>query len=272
MAAFRQPKIQLRLPSGGRWWPSGSIAIPETNEVPVYSMTGSDEILIKTADALLNGSATVNMIQSCIPAIKDAWKTPKTDVDTILIGIRIATYGGTLDMEAKCPQCSELNTYEVNLGQLLDQIKTPDYSSPWSINGITFKLRPTDYKQHHDSLFAQFEQNRMIDNLTNLEMTDPTRIAQIESAAHLITVTTVGLLSKSIESISFNGVVVEDQPNIINFLENADRIVYTSLLEKIQDLNKAYEMPTQHVVCNECKHEHDTSIEFDPSSFFGDGS
>ena len=32
-------------------------------------MTAKDEMMFKTPDALLNGQATVDVIQSCIPAI-----------------------------------------------------------------------------------------------------------------------------------------------------------------------------------------------------------
>ena len=35
-AFMRQPKIYIRLPSGGNYWPEGSIEIPETGELPVY--------------------------------------------------------------------------------------------------------------------------------------------------------------------------------------------------------------------------------------------
>jgi hypothetical protein len=71
---FRQPQLYLRLPSEGKWWSADSLELPVTKEIAVYAMTARDELLIKTPDALLNGQATVDVIQSCCPNIKDAWK------------------------------------------------------------------------------------------------------------------------------------------------------------------------------------------------------
>jgi len=60
---FRQPKIYISLPSQGKFYPDGSIEMTENGELPVYSMTAKDEMIIKTPDALLNGSSTVEVIQ-----------------------------------------------------------------------------------------------------------------------------------------------------------------------------------------------------------------
>ena len=49
---FRQPAIYLQLPSGGKYWPDGSIDLPLNGQIPVYPMTTRDEISIRTPDAL----------------------------------------------------------------------------------------------------------------------------------------------------------------------------------------------------------------------------
>ena len=90
---FRQPKLYISLPSKGAFYPIGALEMPENKEVPVYAMTAKDELVFKTPDALLNGQATVEVIKSCIPAIKDPWNIPSIDLDTILVAIRMATYG-----------------------------------------------------------------------------------------------------------------------------------------------------------------------------------
>ena len=90
---FRQPKIYLRLPSKGNFYPKGVLDFPESGEIPVYAMTARDELIIKTPDALINGESTVEVIKSCIPNIKDPWKMPNIDTDAILIAIRIAKIG-----------------------------------------------------------------------------------------------------------------------------------------------------------------------------------
>ena len=95
---FRQPKLYIQFPSKGNFYPDGSLEETETGDYPIFAMTAKDELTIKTPDALLNGQATVSVIQSCVPNIKNAWHVPSIDVDAILIAIRIATYGEKMDL------------------------------------------------------------------------------------------------------------------------------------------------------------------------------
>ena len=121
---MRQPKIYIRLASGGAYWPQGSISIPENGELAVYSMTAKDELTFKTPDALMNGQAVVDVIQSCVPAIKDAWKCPNIDLDLILVAIRIATYGETMEITHRVPKIDEEVTHQIDLRVLLDQLSS----------------------------------------------------------------------------------------------------------------------------------------------------
>ena len=100
---FRQPKIYLSLPSQGQYYDNNSIDLLENNEYPVYAMTAKDELTMKTPDALLNGAATVEIVKSCIPNIVNPWAMPSIDLDAILIAIRVATYGETMEITTKIP-------------------------------------------------------------------------------------------------------------------------------------------------------------------------
>ena len=71
---YRQPKIYIKLPSKGKHYSAEEFEPTTTGEIPVYSMTAKDEIKFKTPDALMSGQATVDIIESCAPNIKDAWK------------------------------------------------------------------------------------------------------------------------------------------------------------------------------------------------------
>ena len=120
MKHIRQPKIYIKLPSGGKYWPKGAVEIPETGELPVLPMTARDEITFKTPDALINGQATVDVIQSCIPDIKNAWEIPSIDLDVILIAIRRASYGDSLEMSHKIPGTAIDKDYALDLIQIYD--------------------------------------------------------------------------------------------------------------------------------------------------------
>ena len=41
-------------------------------EHPVLPMTAKDELIMKNPDALLNGDAVIQVIESCVPTIKNA--------------------------------------------------------------------------------------------------------------------------------------------------------------------------------------------------------
>ena len=102
---FRQPAVYLQLPSRGQFWAPDSIDMPANGELPVYPMTAIDEITYRTPDALFNGQAVINVVQSCVPAIKDAWKIPNRDLNTLLVAIRIASYGHEMELTSTCPAC-----------------------------------------------------------------------------------------------------------------------------------------------------------------------
>ena len=112
---FRQPAIYIKLPSNGKFWPDNTLDLPLTGEIPVMPMTTKDEILLRTPDALMNGSGVVEVMQSCVPNIKNAWVAPSIDIDTIFIAMRIASYGHSMDMETICPKCQEKNLYGIDL-------------------------------------------------------------------------------------------------------------------------------------------------------------
>ena len=66
---FRQPKVYITLPSRGKYYAEGVLDMPSTNELPVFAMTAKDELIIKTPDALLNGQATVEIINYLLQKI-----------------------------------------------------------------------------------------------------------------------------------------------------------------------------------------------------------
>ena len=104
---FRKPAVHMTLPSGGQFYPPGSLEMPPTGELPVYPMSALDEISYKTPDALFNGSAVIDVIKSCIPAIKDPWQMSAIDLPAILTNIRIASFGHMMEIDTQCPKCKE---------------------------------------------------------------------------------------------------------------------------------------------------------------------
>jgi hypothetical protein len=62
---FRQPGIHVRLPTQGKYNTPDFFKFDAGNEVAVFPMTATDEILLTNPDSLLNGSALEQIIVSC---------------------------------------------------------------------------------------------------------------------------------------------------------------------------------------------------------------
>jgi hypothetical protein len=153
---FRQPAIYLRLPSGGEFWPDGSVDMPANQELPVFPMTAIDEITYRTPDALYNGQAVISVIQSCIPSIRDAWKMPTTDLNAALVAIRIASYGHEMEMITTCPSCNTDSEFVLDLRLILDKLKTGDFHKTLEHGDLVISFHPMNYYAQNISNQQQF--------------------------------------------------------------------------------------------------------------------
>ena len=111
-AYFRKEELKISLPSKGAFYPPGTLELDSNKEVGVYPMTALDELTLKTPDGLLSGEATFKVIRSCVPAIKDPWQMPSIDVDSVLIGIRIASYGPNMRVTSTVPNTKTKQDHE----------------------------------------------------------------------------------------------------------------------------------------------------------------
>lgn len=266
---YRQPAIYISLPSNGKYWDPQSLTKTPNNEYGVLPMNGIDEMTIRNADGLMNGSSTVSMIQSCIPAIKDAWSMPSIDMDTILIAIRIATYGNQMPIKTKCSKCSEELEYDVDLSDIKDRIKIPSFADPVTINNLMFVFKPTTYKDTNEANQEQYIQQRTMTSLKNPNISDDEKIKIFREAVDLITHSTVSKMVNFVECIiTDQGEKVSDRNFIHEFINNADRNTFTAISDAIGKLNKSYQIPEVKTTCNHCNHTESRVFQYDPSNFF----
>ena len=158
---YRQPQIYIKLPTGTDYYPEDVVAKTTTGEHPVFPMTANDEILFKTPDALMNGQATVDVIQSCMPNIKDAWQIKSYDIDTILIAIRIATYGETMDLQFNVPKINTQEQHTLNLPAALEEIKKEKIVSEIKLkDGLKFDTQALTYRDMTQTSLQTFQQQK----------------------------------------------------------------------------------------------------------------
>jgi len=265
---YRQPKIYVKLPSNGKFYPPNALDVSETGEYAVYAMTAKDELMLKTPDALMNGQSTVEVIKSCVPAIQNPWQMPNIDLDAVLIAIRIATYGEKMDIGVNCPSCSHNNQYEINLVSYLQNVTGFTYENLIVSGPLEIYIRPYTYKEVTKTAIKALEQEKIFSIINNDSMSDEQKIEEFSLSFAKLTDLTVGLVTESIERIVTPEGEVTDRKLIDDFIKNAPKEIYQSIQERLETLKKKLEIQNQEVKCGECSHEFSASVAFDQSNFF----
>jgi len=269
---FRQPAIYMRLPTGGKYWPTGTIDLPQNGEIPVYPMTAIDEITYRTPDALFNGQAVVSVIQSCMPSIKNAWAAPAADVNSMLVAIRLASYGHELEISSTCPACETVEDYAVDLRQILDQLKLPNFETTLQHGDLEIAFAPVSYEQQNQSNQSQFEEQQMIRSITESSLTEEEKIKKLNDAMRRITELTIQALKCSISGIRTPSAIVSEPEYIQEFLINCDRKLFTIIRDHVIGLREITDLKPLDIKCGNCSHEYHQTITLDMTSFFGPAS
>lgn len=265
---FRQPAIFIRLPSQGKFYPANTIEHTVNGEYPVLPMTTMDEITYRTPDALFNGQAVCSVIESCIPNIKDAWAVPNVDLDTILVAIRIATYGNDLDINSTCPSCETETEYTMNLTQILSNIQGIDYSQSLKIGDLEIYFQPLSYKQMNENSLTQFEEQRALQSLTDIDSNNSERVKQLADVLKKINNITTRALSQCISMVKTPTAQVSNEQHIAEWLGNCDRNMFSQIKDFIIANKQKSELQPMHVKCNNCNHEYDQSFTLNMTDFF----
>lgn len=273
---MRQPKIYIRLPSNGEYWPQGSLIQTENNEYPVYSMTAKDELLLKVPDALMNGQAVVDVIQHCMPNIKNAWAVPSIDLDTILIAIRIATYGEKMLTPINLPGDIELE-YEVDLRIILENLYNNITWDPiiQISTDLTIYVRPLNYKTISDSSLKSFETQKILMLANDEKLDQSEKMEMFRKSFSKLTEVTIGVIKDSVFRIDSTNGSTDNPLHIKEFIDNIDKDLFNTIqnhLEKLKENNniKPITIDTPDNVKMQGYNEPTITVPlmFDPSTFF----
>lgn len=265
---FRQPAIHLRLPSGGRNWPAQAISMPPNGELPIYPMTAVDEITSRTPDALFNGSAVTDIIRSCVPAIHDPWATPASDITALLVAIRLASYGHSMEMGTKCPKCSEENEYSLDLRTVLDGLKSGDYETPLQSGDLTIYFTPMTYQQLNENNRVQFEDQKMIQSLNSAEIDEEEKLRLLTEIYKKVSELTVISIRNSITMIKTADAIVSEPPFIDEFLRNCRKEVFEAIRDRAVELREQSDVRPLKLTCPSCQHQYEQTFTLDLSNFF----
>lgn len=274
---LRQPKIYIKLPSNGKYWPKGSIEMPESGEFAVYAMTARDEIAFKTPDALLNGQATVDVIQSCVPNIKDAWQTPSIDLDTLLIAIRMASFGETIDMSTRVPNTDIEKEFRFNLQNLYDKYTNTTFEDTFEIEGFTVEIKPVSYKISTEQSIKAFEQQRIFNIVNDNSLDDGQKLKQFQDSFRKLTDINLNVMIESVTAIQPDGddVAVTNKIHLQEFLSNCEAKTFNEIQVHIKAQREKFTQApvdveaTEEEIAAGAPKVYSIPVTFDQSNFFG---
>jgi hypothetical protein len=270
---FRQPAIYARLPSNGKGWTPGSINMPSNGELPVLPMTAIDEITYRTPDALFNGEAVTSVLQSCVPCIADAWATPSTDLDVLLVAVRIASYGHEMDIGSQCPSCGEEHDFALDLRTVIDNLKASDFDKTLSQGDLTFHFRPLNYREMTNNSLQQFEQQKTLQQINSDETRDDAeKVSHLNAMMRKLIEVTVRAMSQSITEIRTPDAIVTEQDLIEEFLNNCDRTLFNTVRDYVIKLREDSELRPMNITCPSCQHQYRQAFTLDMANFFAPAS
>ena len=272
---FRQPSIYVSLPSGTNY-PPHVVTPSNTGELGIMPMTAKDEIRFKTPDALMNGQGVVDVIQSCVPDIKDAWQIKSYDLDTVLIAIRIATYGETMEINFNVPVVNENLSHTINLPSILDQIKLSKIESEFTLkDGLKITVRPLTYRDMTSTSLNAFQNQKMYSAVQDSQLPDAEKAIKFNDAFKQLTELNSSILLKNIESVTMtDGTVITDPIHIKEFVDNANTTLIKEIETNLSTLRaqgavKPFKMKaTEEQIKKGVPVSYDVPVTFDTANFF----
>ena len=274
-AYFRKEELKISLPSKGAFYPPGTLELDSNKEVGVYPMTALDELTLKTPDGLLSGEATFKVIRSCVPAIKDPWQMPSIDVDSVLIGIRIASYGPNMRVTSTVPNTKTKQDHEIILMGLLDSRKEPIIDTKVMLgNGVTIVVKPSSYREMQTIRRETFEKQRLSRTINNSDMDEEAKEKEFNKIFATLTMLNVQTLTDNIDTIVTPEGAFNDMASKQEFVNNVELKHVNMIRKKVDEINVIGSLPKYKVQTPEedvkkgAPESYEVPVMLDNSDFF----
>jgi hypothetical protein len=274
---FRMPGLHVSLPTRGAFMPPELYEETLAGEVPVFPMKAADEILLRSPDALMSGYALEQLIKSCVPAIKAPRLISTPDLDVLLLAIRAATYGETMEVTVNCPKCGAENIFDCHLPSLMGNMTfIPPVNEVRLAENVIVNVRPFNMGSATRTALKSFEEARRLQSVGNdiedeNERDEVRRVAMNESFEKMSLLNLDGITDCIISVVVPSGPVTERE-YIRSFIANTSQPWVKLIENKLVELNNMGIDKKVDATCVSCKHEWSPEVEFDPTSFFGQGS
>jgi|TARA_R110001606_G_scaffold7958_2_gene34846 hypothetical protein len=270
---FRQPKIYIKLPTGGKFNPELETTV--LDEIGVCSMSAIDEITLKNPESLLNGEAIISIIKSCVPSISDPRKLCNIDVEALFLAIQYATYNKDITHEHTCSKCSEVSEFSIDVNYMLNRFPDIDFIEPIQYEDALIHIRPPTVDNITRMTLIDLEQKRIIQGLSTVDdQSEEMEVAKkFYNSFKKIAEFNVDMLANAISHIEIPDMKVSDQDQISEFLHNIPTTLVDEINEAVGKLvDKPEEATLMKFVCSECGQEDEVQMEMNPANFSKAGS
>lgn len=254
LTRIRVPGETFRLPSHGVFYTNGQLDPSVKNgEVVVNPMSTTDEIILSTPDKLLSGDAIREIFARCIPQVKDPDLLLSSDVDFLMVCLRMVSFGRDMEVLYKhdCADSQE-HTYSINLEEMIrgaSEIDPTTFVDSYThnlSNGQIVKFQPLTYKD----VVELYQKTALLKNSVMTE----------DSAKSLI----VDTLFNSIIQVD----EVTNRDFIYEWIIDLPLGMKRSIEERIQQGSKwGVDFITKHK-CKDCNETMDIFISPNPVNFF----
>jgi len=269
---YRSKEIYIKLPTQGRWYKNPP-TLTGSGEIGVMPMTVKDELLLRIPDSLYNSEALFLVLKSIAPDIADPYEISIPDVDSILIASRAVTQNKEYNIAVKCPKCFEISDYSLNIPAMLSKLKTIDPDLEIEIKGLKLKLKPNTLATLTASSIETVETSKLKTIIAETEKRGEFAKAKemVEVSLQRISAASMAVVADMIESVTTpKGDVVTDFKDILAWIQNLDKRSVDIIKKEGDHLNDNGIQKIHKFTCgNEnCSHEFETKVEFNPTFFF----
>jgi len=274
---YRTEKLWVELPSNGAFYNEDVLTLNDSNEIGIMAMTAADEILFNNPDALLSGDAIKKTILSCVPDVNTPEELLSNDIDALIVAIRHASYGDTLDVISDCPKCGEENTFCLSIEATLTTSDKLEEAYPINLSsGVTAFVRPHTFLDNIKTMAKAFEQNKIMSKVDNPSFDDKTKFKMLGESIDTLSKLNFELISNCILNINMDNANEDEIINVTNkthirdFIKNISRSDIQKIQSEIDKINNIGIRKVYDAQCIKCEHEWEVPIDFNPATFFTD--
>ena len=301
----RKPEMTVRLPSRGLWYPEGMIDYTLNGEVEIYPLLPKDELVVMNPDLLLSGEANIEILKSCVPAVKEPENLLYPDANVLLLAIQKASYGNSLSIDVVCPECQrkaiELNSKEAieeaekkgeillhsqemefDINTILSTITYLDeeYTVKFD-NGLVIYVQPNTIKDKMKFGLMMFNNEKILKSFKDYDFENSMENEEFKSIKRevqkcYLKMNELGnqITTSCIKKIKLpDDTFVTDKTHIYEFITQTKSSDVAKINEKVREINDIGLPPTLTYGCSCCGHEWEEKFYgYNQVDFFGTGS